>query len=234
MAFGRFCAALDERYPSAFSIVATRGGSDATPTTDRRDLITLPKGRELWPDPDMAAARMLVAYAKQFSPRATVFTGGDASDLHSACQRVISSGAALGEQVVIPSMDTPPVTLFQTLDRALPASLAVSPTTEDEPLSAELARHSGTGVALYWRGKPSSRILELLSLAKQHARGPISLQLTLHDVTKNRRASLDLMGKLLMKNPDVRVSVVADDGIYRFAGRAVTFMFTALHRRGAR
>jgi hypothetical protein len=229
LAFARACKAIDERYPLAFSIVATRGACDLIQTTDNRDLVTLPEGRERWPQPDATAARLLLAYAKQFKPSATLFMGSDANEMRKRCAEVARPPSSFGDQLVLSNGDDASLAeLFKLLDAVLPAALAVSPTTDLDLLASQLTSHHGNGVALYWRGAPSEKILQIIDVAQRYASGPTKLQLTVHDISKNRRPGLRLLQRLVLRHPEVRVTVVADDGRYRIAGRALSFLIRGL------
>jgi len=234
-AFARICQAMDERYPLAFSIIATRGSTESTRANARRDWVTLPDSSDLWPHSEETAARMLVAYARQYRARATLFVGSDASRINDACRRVATTDHDLGEQLIVSSEGTPLGPLFETLDKVLPASFLISDKSNSATIATDLERHpSKAGIALYWQGAPSHHALEILQLAKDHTGGKVSVQFGLRDIALNIAKGLPALWRLATLNePRVTVSIVAEDGIACSTGRAMTRLLDKLHRRRA-
>lgn len=227
-AFARICHAIDERYPLAFSIVATRGATEATQANSRRDWVTLPDPRGQHSED--TAARMLITYARQYRARATLFVGSDGSQFKDSC-RSVSTADDLGEQLVVSAEDTPLAPLFKVLDRVVPASFLISQKSDLTAISDDLKRQPiKAGIALYWDGPPSNQALEILRLALAHTAGTVSVQLGLRGITKN----LPVLWRLVsMNEPRISLSIVAEDGLACSTARNVTGLLNHLQRRGS-
>ncbi len=232
-AFAKVCSAVDERYPLAFGLVATRGPTGWVPVSSRRDWVTLPEPRAPWPQSDEAAARMLLAYAKQFRPCATLFVGADASSVQEACARLDHGRETLGPQMLISDEDPSLAPILELLDRVLPASVVVSQATDPAHLSEWLKHHFGCGVRLYWQGPLSNRIFELLDLI-EHGANPNALQFGWKDISKTPASSLKVLPRLTQRLPRVLVTAVAEHGIYRTFAQIASSLARAMHRRPIR
>jgi hypothetical protein len=233
-AFTQLCHVLAERYELAFTLVATRGVTGWVPVSDRRDWVTLPAPTGLWPRSDEAAARLLLTYAKQFRPCASIFLGNDAARLRDACAKLGDGSSALGCQMLLEQDDFLLQPIFELLDRELPASVVVRQTSDTAAFGAALDRHRGAGVRLYWDGPPSHRVIELLDVAQQRTSGAVWLQFVLNDISKHPAASLKILPHIVRRAPRVRVTVVAEGGVYRSVARTMSMLSSALYRHRSR
>jgi hypothetical protein len=225
--FERVTNALDRRYPLCFNVVATRSAAQGIQVSERRDWVTLPTDDGIWSEPDKVAAQMLLRYAAQFRPRATIFIGSDAAAVKAACVEQRRSEGIFGEEVVLTSMDAPLQPLFDLLDRILPASLLVSNASPMDNTAQLISQHPpGAGVALYWDGPFTEQAVTVTQVVQQHATGPVSMQLTLRDVASNVASSFWTV--LALRKRHVRVSIVGEVGIARTAGHALTNILKAL------
>lgn len=224
---------IEERYPLAFSMLATRDSNQTPQVSDRHDWVTLPATTGTWEGSDRAAARMLMAYARQYRPAATVFLGSDAPLLRQSCHELDPAFGVFGEELLItsPSPDADNA-LFERLDRILPASILLSEATSLPQVADVLDLHPPrAGLLLYWEGVPSHRVFEALRLACEKTTGDVKIQFGLKEVVLNFKRSLPSLLRLAgIADRRVQISIVGEDSVALVLGRGLTNLLRQMRR----
>jgi len=220
---------VDERYPLAFSIVATSEPRTEISRSDYRDWVTLPRVADsIWIEAGVCAAKALLAYRHQLSPVATVFVGSGAEQIRRQCTELENGRAIFGEEILITSNDENSYGELSTLlDRVLPASLVVSSKLEPSEIAKTLDRQ-GTRpeIHLYWAGPLTSRAAEIVDVALLKSGGTIRFQFKLRDLLREMRESIVAVYPLLRGGQSrVKISIAAEDGVAFKASQVATRMF---------